>query len=230
LAEVLPKKLGKWTAGLDVADQGVDRNSLTLVEWIITRKVFEWGERDPGVSARNAIEHCREYAGKINVQYDCIGVGAGVKTEYNRLTQDENIRWVSRIPFTPWNAGATVQQPFARIIPDDDESLMNKDFYHNLKAQGWWSLRTRAYKTWKARTEGAVYPVDELMSLDSTMPLLEQLLKELAQPTRGQSASLKMLINKTPDGTRSPNLGDGTMMAYFPVQNDSATAEVGNYG
>lgn len=220
----------KWTAGLDVADQGVDRNSLSLVEWIIWRSCMEWGERDPGVSARKAIDACRDLVGKVNVQYDSIGIGAGVKSEYNRLTQDENLRWVQRIPFTPWNAGASVQQPYGRIIPDDDESLQNKDFFENLKAQAWWALRTRFFKTWKARTEKAVYPVDELISLDSRMPLLPQLKKELAQPTRGQSSKLKMLINKTPDGTRSPNLADGGVMAYYPVNNDGATAEMGTYG
>lgn len=229
VAAVLDKKLGTWSAGLDVADQGVDRNSLALIEWIIWRDVQEWGERDPGVSARKAIDGCRPYVGKIAIQYDSIGVGSGVKGEYNRLAQDEKIEWVMKIPLVPWNAGAAVQQPFAHIIPDDDESMLNKDFFHNLKAQGWWALRTRFFKTWKAVTEGAVYPVDELISLDSRMNLLPQLKKELAQPTRGQSTSLKMLINKTPEGTRSPNLADGGMMAYFPLDINGAVAEVGSY-
>jgi hypothetical protein len=31
------------------------------------------------------------------------------------------------------------------------------------------------------------------------------------------STDLKLLINKTPKGTRSPNLGDGIMMCYHPA-------------
>ena len=193
LADEVPNHLNEWYAGLDVADEGMDRNALTLREWVIWRSVEEWGERDAGITARKAVLACREHKGHIACMYDCIGVGSGVKTEYNRLTTDEGIIDSNEIPFIPWNAGASVADPWERIIPDDNESLQNKDFFDNLKAQAWWSLRTRFYKTFKARTEGAVYPVDELISIDGSIPLLEQLKKELAQPTVGHSSRLKLL-------------------------------------
>lgn len=221
---------GEWYAGLDVADEGNDRNALTLREWVIWRSVDEWGERDPGLTARKAILACRPYAGRINCQYDCIGVGAGVKTEYNRLTTDEKIIDARKIPFIPWNAGAGVVKPYERIIPDDNESLQNKDFFDNLKAQAWWSLRTRFYKTFKARNENVVYPVDDLISIDSSIPLLEQLKKELAQPTTGHSSRLKLLIEKKPNGMRSPNLADSGVLAFFPVSDGSSSVMVGTYG
>ena len=229
-AACTPERLGRWVAGLDVADQGVDRNALTLREWVIWRDVQEWGERDPGVTARRAIIACRPYRGRVECQYDCIGVGAGVKSEYNRLTQDDDVVDAAMIPFVPWNAGSSVLKPFEKVIPDDDESIKNKDFFENLKAQAWWSMRTRAYKTWKARTEGVVYPVDELLSLDSRMELLQPLLKELAQPTRGQSGRLKMLIEKQPNGAKSPNLADSGIMAFFPLDAGGPTVEVSSYG
>lgn len=221
---------GEWTAGLDVADEGNDRNALTLREWVIWRQVEEWGERDPGLTARRAILTCRPYAGHITCQYDCIGVGAGVKTEYNRLTEDEQIISQHKLPFIPWNAGAGVTRPYERIIPEDNESLQNKDFFANLKAQAWWSLRTRFYKTYKARVEGVVYPTDDLISLDSSMPLLEQLKKELAQPTSGHSSRLQLLIEKKPDGMRSPNLADSGVLAFFPLSDNSSTFMIGTYG
>lgn len=221
---------GEWYAGLDVADEGNDRNALTLREWVIWRSVDEWGERDAGVTARKAILACRPYAGRINCQYDCIGVGAGVKTEYNRLTTDENIIDARKIPFIPWNAGGAVVHPFERIIPDDNESLQNREFFDNLKAQAWWSLRTRFYKTFKARSENVVYPVGDLISLDGSMPLLEQLKKELAQPTTGHSSRLKLLIEKKPNGMRSPNLADSGVMAFFPLTDSSSDVMIGSYG
>lgn len=229
-AAEVPKHLNEWTAGLDVADEGEDRNALSMREWVIWRSVQEWGERDPGVTARRAIIACREYKNNITCQYDCIGVGSNIKSEYNRLTDDEKIFTRAEIPFVPWNAGASVLRPLDRIIPDDDESLHNKDFFDNLKAQAWWSLSARFWKTYKARKEGVVYPPDELISLDSSMPLLEQLKKELAQPTRGQSTRLKMLIDKKPAGTKSTNLADSGVQMFFPVPLDTMTAQVGNYG
>ena len=230
-ADMLTRKLSYWTAGLDVGDSDDgDRNALSMIEWIIWRRCEEWVARDPGVTARKAITECRPFAGNIQCMYDCIGVGAGVKTEYNRLTEDEKIINAAEIPFVPWHAGSGVLRPFDRIIKDDDQSPMNKDFFDNLKAQAWWALRTRFYKTFKARTEGIIYPVDELISLDTTMPLLETLCKELAQPTRGQSGRLKMIIDKKPDGTKSPNLADSGMQAYFPVPHDQYQPMIGSYG
>lgn len=220
----------EWYAGLDVADEGNDRNALTLRQWVIWRDVQEWGERDPGISARKAVLACREHKGYISCQYDCIGVGSGVKTEYNRLTTDEGVVNAHEIPFIPWNAGAGVLNPFDRIIPDDNESLQNKDFFDNLKAQAWWSIRTRFYKTFKAVTEDVKYNPDELISIDSRITLLEQLKKELIQPTVGHSSRLKLLIEKKPDGMRSPNLADSGVMAFFPVTDSSTTTLTGSYG
>lgn len=229
-AEALEDHKDEWYAGLDVADEGNDRNALTLRQWVIWRDVQEWGERDPGISARKAVLACREHKGHICCQYDCIGVGSGVKTEYNRLTTDEGVISAHEIPFIPWNAGASVLNPFDRIIPDDNESLQNKDFFDNLKAQAWWSIRTRFYKTFKAVTEGVRYNPDELISIDSRITLLEQLKKELIQPTVGYSSRLKMLIEKKPDGMRSPNLADSGVMAFFPVTDGSTTILTGSYG
>lgn len=218
-----------WGAGLDIADDGDDRNALAIRQWIILRSVEEWGERDPGVTTRRAYAACRAHM-PLKVQYDCIGMGASVKSEYNRWI-DEGLINPAQFKFIPWNAGAKVINPFERVIVDDDMSPLNKVMFGNFKAQAWWSLRTRFYKTWRAVTEGVEYPADELISLDSSMPLLQQLKKELAQPTRGESGSLQMIVNKKPNGTKSPNLADAVVQAMFPAPDDAgSTVQVGNYG
>jgi hypothetical protein len=129
----------------------------------------------------------------------------------------------------PWNAGAAVVDPWERIIPGDDDSIFNKDFFGNFKAQAWWAMRTRCYKTWRARTLGDVYPADQLISFDSNMPLLHKLTKELAQATHGTSTNLRMIVNKKPDGTTSPNLADATVQCYFPAPDNGPVAQIGNY-
>lgn len=231
VADAYEENKDVWTMGLDVADDGDDRNALTLREWIIWRHVEEWGARDPGVSARKAVITARKYKGRITCQYDSIGIGAAVKAEYNRMVEDPEIDLnANEIPFVPWNAGASVVNPYDRIIEDDDESLMNKDFFGNLKAQAWWSMRTRFYKTHKAVTEGVLYDPNELISLDSSMPLLEQLMKELAQPTRKENGQLKMIIDKKPPGTKSPNNADSGIMAFHPLSPSGSQTIVGTYG
>ena len=210
-----------WQAGMDVADEGIDRNALTKRQWIIWRHCEEWGSRDPGEAARKAVASCRENPG-IVCQYDSIGIGSTVKSEFNRLIDAGTIK-LSQVRFVPWAASAEVQRKFERLIPDDDESPLNKDFFGNIKAQAWWSMRSRVYKTFKAVTEGDVYPADELVSFDSAMPLLHQLLKELAQPTSGLSQGLRQIVNKKPDGTKSPNLADAGIMMYFPIEEHATT-------
>jgi len=216
-----------WLGGLDVADEGADRNAFALRQWIILRSVEEWGERDVGVTTRRTIAACRERRG-VRVFYDSVGIGAGVKAEYNRLIADKFVTY-QQTGFFPWNAGSSVQKPFDRIVPDDDNSPRNQEAFVNLKAQAWWSFRTRCYKTFKAVTDGAIYPADELVSFDSTIPKLHSLIKELAQPTHGSNGSLKTLVNKKPPGTKSPNLADAVIMAYFPLD-DAGPVLVGRYG
>ncbi len=221
--------LGEFSAALDVGDEGLDRNALVKREGLILRHANEWGERDPGVSTRNVLGDLKEHLG-IKIQYDCIGIGVSVRSEFNRLVEDKTID-PNMIEMVPWNAGAGVVEPAYHIIPDDIKSPMNGDFFGNMKAQAWWSLRTRFYKTWRAVTQGAKYPVDELISIDSKIAYLHQISDELTQPTIGRSVkTLKMIINKKPDGTRSPNIADAIVMAYFPVPSHYGIAAQGVYG
>jgi hypothetical protein len=228
---------GAWGAALDVADDveggGNDRNALIKRRGIVLKAADEWGEMDTGKTARRAASFCDGH-GQIAVQYDCIGVGAGVKAEVNRLIEDKLMP--PYIRFIPWNAAASPQHPKLRVIKQEDDSEdkdspTNEDFYANLKAQGWWELRFRFYRTYQAVMAGARYDPrrnrvigprinfdpNDLISIDGTIPVIRQIEKELSQPTAGQSTKMKLLVNKAPDGTRSPNLGDAIMMAYFPI-------------
>lgn len=219
---------GPWSGALDVADGGDDRNAQIMRQGIIVRTADEWGVRDVGVTARRCRNNCLGYPG-IVVQYDSVGMGAAVKAEYNRLI-DEGIIKPEEFTFQPWNAGAAVQHPFDRVIPDDDESPRNKDFFANLKAQAWWSLRMRFYRTWNNIVNGVIYDPDELISLDSTMKFIQKVKKELAQPTISPNSNMKQVVDKKPDGTKSPNLADGIVMAMFPIETNYGMAGATNYG
>jgi len=217
-----------WMAGLDVADEGIDRNALALRQWIILRKIEEWGERDAGVTARRSIAAVKHIKG-ITVQYDCIGIGATIKAEYNRLI-DEKIITPTDVKYVAWNAGFGVVNPLDRVIPNDDNSPYNRDYYENFKAQAWLSFAQRCYKTFKAVTEKVKYKPDELVSFDGSMPLLEQFLKELSQAVSKKSTRLLTMVDKNPPGTKSPNLADAAIMAYFPVPDEGGYTLVGTMG
>lgn len=213
---------GGNVAALDVADGGLDNNAYARRKGIILRTVKEWGERDTGATCRRAIAECEGYL-PIALQYDSVGVGSGIKAEYNRLTEDKKIP--KGLILVPWSAGDSVLHPKEHILtlPDgrpDPDSMTNEDFYANLKAQGWWMLRRRFELTYKALNEpDFTWKVDDLISLDSSTidpGVLRKLMKELSQPVYTHNTRMKLLVDKQPEGTRSPNLGDATMMCFWP--------------
>lgn len=58
---------------------------------------------------------------------------------------------------------------------------------------------------------------DSLISISSELPELTALCMELSQPTYSLNAAGKVLIDKKPDGARSPNLADAVMICFNPA-------------
>ena len=114
----------------------------------------------------------------------------------------------------PFRGSGAVHDPDGQMV----ESRLNKDFFANLKAQSWWSLRLRFQETFRA-LEGREYDPDMIISLSSKdidPKELALLTTELSQPTYTKNGVGKILVNKQPDGTASPNRADGVMICFNP--------------
>jgi phage terminase large subunit len=224
---------GGWAAGLDVADSDDgDRNALVVRKGILLCDADEWGgARDVGATTRRAIAALIAIREDIECFYDSVGMGSNVKSEYNRLTLDmpELVAGLERVQMIAWNAGAGVQNPVFHIVEDDDETPLNKDFFGNLKAQAWWSLKMRFFRTWQAVTQKIRHDPDSMIAIDGSLPRIDQIRKELSQPVMTQNTALKQIVQKKPDNTKSPNLADAIVMAYYPIENGQA-ATSGTYG
>ena len=103
-------------------------------------------------------------------------------------------------------------------LGEDVKGRKNEDYFANMKAQAWWGLRTRFQKTYQAVVEKKPINLDEIISIPSALPLRQKLVLELSQPTFSISAAGKILVDKAPDGTRSPNLADALMIRYARLQ------------
>lgn len=202
-------------SALDVADGGDDKNAWGYRESIVIRHAETWGDLDTTQTAEKTVELCRVH-GVDSLDYDAIGVGSGVKGETNRLKKMGKVP--KKLTITPWFGSGEVLFPDKHIDPEDKQSPLNKDFFENLKAQAYWYLSVACYKTYRAVVFGDEYPIDELISFDSKMENLFALEKELCQPTRITSKRGKMMIDKAPEGTRSPNLADMVNMVYTPAK------------
>ncbi len=222
-----PELLDKMQSGLqfsalDVADEGGDLNAQAGRKGIILNFLESWAQGDTGQTANKSIVNCK-LMNANSFDYDSIGVGAGVKAETNRLIREKKIS-ISNLPINPWNAAGEVQKPKERSIPGDKRSPTNKDLFANLKAQAWWSLRRRFERTHAYITKGTEYPIEDMICIPSELHNYNKLIQELSQPTYGQNSSGKIIINKKPDGSRSPNLADSVNMVYFPFKGKTKTA------
>lgn len=215
----LPEPSGRRIAGLDVADEGGDTNGLAVRRDYMLTNVQEHARSDDvGVTTRWALAQLGHE--EVSINYDCIGIGTGVKQETNRLREANMLP--EMVSVHPWSASAAPDSPDKRVIKGDKNSPLNRDFYQNRKAQAWWQLRLRFERTFKAVTQGVEYDPSELISIPSDMPNRTKVMKELSQATMSQAAgTLKLKIDKAPEGTKSPNLADAVVMAFWPVRGAS---------
>ncbi len=77
-------------------------------------------------------------------------------------------------------------------------------------------MSVRFEKTYKAVMQGIHYPSEELISIDSSIPCLHQLTAELSQATKSYNGKGKMVVDKKPNGGKSPNLADAVVICYSP--------------
>lgn len=208
---------GEKVAGQDVADGGGDKNALAIRHGVVLKFIDHWGG-EAGDAAKVAVPRCVEH-GAYELYYDSIGVGAGFKTGINHMRDQES--YPQHLRVMPWNAASSVLDPTDHIIPGDDQSPTNENQYLNLKAQGWFRLRARFYKTFRAVRHGEYYDPAEMISLDSTMEKLQQLKMELSQATHAANTKGKTVVDKKPDGAISPNLADAAVICYNPTRETS---------
>ncbi len=206
---------GAKIAGQDIADGGRDKNALVMRHGILLKYAEDWGGGDAGDAAKRAIPECLTH-GIHEIYYDSIGVGSAFKTAVNNLKEAGN--FPDHLQVYPWDAGQPALNPEENIIFGDSQSPLNKDFYYNIKAQAWWSLRTRFYKTFKAINYGEKYDHSELISLDSKLPNLQKVMLELSQAQYRYSLDSRLVVEKKPEGSTSPNLADSIVMAYHPCK------------
>ena len=214
---------GAKFGALDVAggEDGGDENAFAWRKGIDLLGVEAWNGLDTSMTCNRGVALAVAHS-IPDVFYDSIGVGEGVTGEW--ASMGRRGEHPSGVTLHPWAGGASVQYPDQRIEPSNRESPRNKDQYHNLKAQAWFALRKRFENAHKARL-GRAYDPDMMISIPKGLPNLEQIEEELTQPQHKLSATGKTMVDKQPDGARSPNLADAIVMAYYPIIKVKAKTE-----
>lgn len=200
---------GQVVCALDVADGGRDRSATAVCLGVHLLDVESRGD----CRADEAARWCWEIAGRWNAErlmYDSIGVGAGAGGAFRTIQEHQS----SGPSVYGWSGSGEVLDPHEDYV----EGRSNRDMFANRKSQAWWSLRDRFENTYRLVNGDDSIDPDEIISIDSEVPELAQLRSELLQITYGHNSAGKIVIDKAPQGSRSPNLGDAVMMAFAPSE------------
>lgn len=204
---------GERVASFDVADTGSDKNAVNIKHGVEVVHQEDWSGNNinPMISIRHAFGICDAHGCK-RLKYDASGMG-GTWHEYFAIANDERKRaGKHEIEVEKFQGGAPVMDPEA-IAPGTDRT--NLDYFENLKAQCWMTLRMKFMETYKA-VNGETYNADNIISISPEIEsrMQDVLTSELAQPTRTWSKAGKLMIDKTPDGVASPNNADSVMQNF----------------
>jgi hypothetical protein len=204
---------GAAFGALDVADEGVDKNAFAGGPGILLNVLEEWSGKGDDIfgTVQKAFALCdaHEYA---SFDYDADGLGAGVRGDARVINEERRKAGVTERRAEPFRGSGEVIDPDGEMVP----KRKNKDFFQNFKAQSWWALRLRFQQTYRAVVEGMQVDPDSIISIDPALPNLARLVTELSQPTYSINTVGKVVIDKAPDGTRSPNLADAVMIRFNP--------------
>ena len=206
---------GDRIGGLDVADEGKDKNSLVCRHGVVMDYLDTWSGKGDDIfgTTQRAMDISIERS-IDTLFYDADGLGAGCRGDSRVINELQLEKGLPEVDVQPFRGSGAVHDPDGQMV----ESRLNKDFFANLKAQSWWSLRLRFQETFRA-LEGREYDPDMIISLSSKdidPKELALLTTELSQPTYTKNGVGKILVNKQPDGTASPNRADGVMICFNP--------------
>lgn len=207
---------GIHLGALDVADEGKDLNAFTARHGILTVHNEEWSGKGSDIfyTTERAFTLCDEWQ-LTETLFDSDGLGAGVRAAAVRIADRRAKENYRRVKFTPYRGSAAVFKP-EDMAPGT--AVKNKDRFANAKAQNWFYVRDLFANTFRAVNGAEDYDPDSIISISSKIPQLQKLCVELSQAQWKMSPAGKILVDKVPDGNRSPNRADSLVMAYSPRQ------------
>lgn len=200
-----------WESGLDIADQGVDWNALTMRQGPVIDYWLRWRADDPKETCLRAHGFNRDRQ-ISRMMYDAGGHGAPVRV-FLREIQDRGYA------VRPELFGGKVKGEKARF----SYRLTNGQFFARRNIQMGWDLKLRAMRTERLlkgdadmRPERCLFINPKPPTVASKwQPSLDSFLNELNQPTwRNNPTTGKSELNKREEDEPSPDMYDSAALAF----------------
>jgi hypothetical protein len=210
---------GTIRGAFDVADEGKDFNAFVAAHGVVVVHAEEWSGKGSDIFASTErVFDSADEIGAFEWQYDADGLGADVRGNARVINERRKATSQAQHAVTAWRGSGGVSNPKGQ----DVLGRLNEDFFANAKAQKWWGLRRRCYHTFRAVKHGDPFDRDTVISLDrealsrpsprNPYGVLNKLVMELSQATYRKNEAGKIIVEKMPDGAKSPNLGDGVVI------------------
>jgi len=203
---------GALIASHDPSDEGGDSKGFALRKGSVVLDVCEKVTGDSNEGMDWALKLSRDAQADWFV-WDCDGLGISLKRQVDQELES------TKMQKHQFRGSETPDDPAVPYSGADSKT--NKDTFFNKRAQYWWKLRDRFEATYRAVSKGDYINPDELISLSSEIPTLDQLRSEVCRIPQKRSNNGKIQIMskidmaKKPYELPSPNMGDALMMSMF---------------
>ena len=210
---------GAHIVGFDVADSGKDLCSQIHFHGCLAYWGEHWKGKEDELLASTTRVFSKSLPNNSTIIYDAIGVGASCGAKLNELKKDNGNTGINHRKFI---AGGKVENPdkYYMFYGTEAESIKNKDFFVNVKAQKWWAVANRFMMTYNAITKGHHIDEGDIISISSNMPNLQNLVTELSTPRKDYDKSGKVKVESKDDLKKrdvpSPNDADAFIMGAEP--------------
>lgn len=206
--------IGAKMAAHDPSDLGEDSKGFAMrhgsvvldVQEKTTGDINEGGDWATGLALQHGVDA---------YTWDCDGMGVGLNRQVTKVFDGKHTR------LAMFKGSESPDFPDAIYKPSADSGLdgqkTNKQVFRNKRAQYYFTLRDRVYKTYRAVEFGEYQNPEEMISFDSSIVALSQLRSELCRmPIKPNANGLCELYTKQEMKSRfkfkSPNLADSVMM------------------
>ena len=223
------EKLGIKPVGIEVishdpSDLGADAKGLVYRHGILIKDAQEEQHGDINEGADWAIDYAQAIKPDVFV-WDCDGLGIGLRRQFTDAFRGKHTH------LELFRGSGEVDRPREMYEDSRDKkgdsgtkNKTNKETFRNKRAQYYWGLRDRCWRTYRAVIHKEYVDPDQLISFSSKIQALDLLRSEICRiPLKYNAMGLVQIMNKEEMRRleiRSPNMADCVMMSLVskPLQ------------
>jgi phage terminase large subunit len=207
------KPSGAIVVSHDPSDLGTDDKGLVTRHGILIKEAESRDFGDINEGCDWALDRAIAQKADLFV-WDTDGMGIGLKRQVAQALKEKKIGWEM------FSGAGEPDRPQAIYEPVDDQTQKQKtnaDTFRNKRAQYYWMLRDRFFRTYLAVEKKQYIDPEKLISIDENIKDLRLLRSETCRIPRRYNSLGKIQIMSKPEMLKlkiqSPNLADSLMMS-----------------